>query len=289
MLARLPLDIEMLMQLIFRSAAAAIYWKNGLHRRIPAMGFYLLLDAGQALFAFIVLSGMVLRGQSECRRFACLLFTRECWVVYIVCAALLFHICTQILRTSLSQFPSLMRATLIAFRCTAAISLGLAVIAAPLTRLDAKALSEFIQLTWMGLSVLQLSLLIFLCLFMKELRFSIRNLGLGVSLGLGLSAGMDLISVLLDRIHGSSDINQTRVLVTTWIQLLVPIIWITYFTRPEPERAAQLTSTTSVLHRWNEIAAKLGHRPTKVAMQHPSNGKLLADVEQVAEKVLERT
>jgi hypothetical protein len=44
----------------------------------------------------------------------------------------------------------------------------------------------------------------------------------------------------------------------------------------------------STIYRWNEIASALGHTGTQVAVQQPSNGFFLTDVERVVEKVLAR-
>jgi hypothetical protein len=45
----------------------------------------------------------------------------------------------------------------------------------------------------------------------------------------------------------------------------------------------------STIYRWNEIASALGHTGTQVAVPQPVGSFFLTDVEDVVEKVLNRT
>jgi hypothetical protein len=63
---------------------------------------------------------------------------------------------------------------------------------------------------------------------------------------------------------------------------------VAYCALPEPVRKPVVLPVNSTIYRWNEIASALGHTGTQVALQQPTNGFFLTDVERVVDKVLNR-
>jgi len=137
-----------------------------------------------------------------------------------------------------------------------------------------------------SMSLLELCLLAFLCLNMKALRLSVRDLSFGIALGFGLMCSGDFILVSLgSRITSYADplefLYEAVILATL-------ATWMTYCILPEPARKPVLMPASSTIYRWNEIASALGHTGTKVAVPLPASNFFLSDVERVVEKVLAR-
>ena len=65
-------------------------------------------------------------------------------------------------------------------------------------------------------------------------------------------------------------------------------LWIAYAFLPQVERKPIVVPVNSPIYRWNEIATALGYTGTQVAVQQPTNGFFLTDVENVVERVLAR-
>jgi len=137
-----------------------------------------------------------------------------------------------------------------------------------------------------SVSILELCLLGFLCLSMNALRLSVRDIAFGIAFGFGLMSSNDFMIAALS----SADPSLTAPLQLVYESVILVALgsWITYCALPEPARSPVVMRVNSTIYRWNEIASALGHPGTQVAVQEPSNGFFLTDVEKVVEKVLTR-
>ncbi|SDF69279.1 hypothetical protein [Terriglobus roseus] len=111
---------------------------------------------------------------------------------------------------------------------------------------------------------LTVSLVIFVCLAIRPMGLSLKSRVFGVSFGL-------VITSLVTTIQAPSLFKQ-RYLYRPYaiVQILVgwiaQLIWIWYFSRPEPKRKFVLLATTSPFHAWNRIAEQFGAEPGFVAI-----------------------
>jgi len=111
---------------------------------------------------------------------------------------------------------------------------------------------------------LTLSLVVFVCLAIRPMGLSLRSRVFGVSFGLALTS---LVSTLLAPTNFSQHfLYRPYALVQILTGCTAELIWIWYFSHPEPKRKFVLLATTSPFHAWNRIAEQFGAEPGYVAI-----------------------
>lgn len=275
-------------------ALAILFWVRKMHRRFPAMGAYLALHA---ISSPVILSLHYSQSQNVRTMLGVDLPNAAFWVVYSADAILLFFICMEVFHFALAPFSGLEKIGSLVFRWIAVVStiIGLSTIpfslSAILTLFSAHPQIEHVSPSIVfgltrSVSILELCLLTFLCLSMNALRLSVRDAAFGISLGLGVLSSSEFVQSSMCAIFPTTfDLLHS---VGAVVHLSVLCIWIVYFALPEPVRKPVLIPANSTVYRWNEIATALGYTGTKVAVQQPTNGFFLTDVERVVEMVIAR-
>jgi hypothetical protein len=263
-----------------------LFWNKGLHRRFPAMGYYLALRAISGPLMLLLLYAASRPGSPARYHLLYKIYSIDFFVTYLAAAVLLFFICIEVFRSALAPFPGISRLAIVIFRWAALVSLILSLSSISFAHGSLHIVGAISYSLMHSVSVLQLCMLAFLCLSMNALRLSARDFAFGIAFGFGLMSSGDLIVAL-----GSSRIaslNDPVEFVYEALILLSLAIWTTYSVLPEPARKPILIPASSTIYRWNEIATALGHTGTRVAVQQPASGLFLSDVERVVEKVLAR-
>jgi uncharacterized membrane protein len=263
-----------------------LFWKKGLHRRFPAMGYYLALRAISGPLMLLLLYEASRPGSQARYHLLYKIYSVDFFVTYLAAAVLLFFVCIEVFRSALAAFPGIARLAIVIFRWAALVSFIVSLSSISYAHGSLHIIGDISYGLMHSVSVLQLCMLAFLCLSMNALRLNVRDLAFGIAFGFGVMSSGDLIVAL-----GSSRIaslNDPVEFVYEALILLSLAIWTTYSALPEPARKPILIPASSTIYRWNEIATALGHTGTRVAVQQPANGLFLSDVERVVEKVLAR-
>jgi hypothetical protein len=257
-----------------------LFWRKKLHRRFPALGYYLALRV--ASMPFLV---ALFYGQSQ-HWFHDLCFPAyfyTYWAVYIASAALLLFVCMEVFRSALSAFPGLMKLGIVSFRWSVLASIIVSFSTITYSHRGVLLIPSIAYSLMRSVSILEICLLAFLCLSMNALRLSARNMAFGISLGLCLMSANDFVFSLLIPIYTS---------LTTPLQFVYESVilgtlgmWVAYCVLPEPAHLPLIVPANSTILRWNEIATALGHTGTQVAVQ-PSGGFFLTEAENAVEEAL---
>jgi hypothetical protein len=267
------------------AALAYFFWSKGLHRRFPAMGYYLTL---RAISTPILM--FVLREQSQSLGARHIIFGKIYYfgffAIYLVAVVLLFFICIEVFRSALSAFPGITKLAIVIFRWAAVVSVIVSLSSISYTNRDVHLIADVSYGLMHSVSVLELCLLAFLCLSMNALRLTVRDLSFGIALGFGVLSSGDFILASWSSRMGSH--NDPVQFIYESLILATLSIWMVYCILPEPVRKPILMPANSTIYRWNEIASALGHTGTRVAVQQPANSFFLTDVERVVERVLVR-
>lgn len=259
-----------------------LFWKRDLVRRFPAMATYIglhLLSTPALLFMLFA------QAQPWGRAYYSIYFFVY-WAVYMASAVLLCFICLEVFRSALASFPGLMKIGVVIFRWAVLISLIVTFASVPFSHRGVLLIPVIADGLMRSVSVLELCLLAFLCLSMNALRLSIRDVSFGIALGFGLLSTNDF--ALASLISAYASLTTPLQLTYEALVLVSMGIWTAYCLLPEHNRKPVVMPASSAIYRWNEIASALGHTGTQVAIQQPSNGFFLTDVEKVVEKVLSR-
>lgn len=263
---------------------AILFWRKELQRRFRAMGYYLALRAVAMPILLLLLYELAHAGSRGRYAFLYRIYSVDFYVTYLAAALLLFFICVEVFRAALAPFPGVAKLAIVIFRLAALVAVVVGISSAFYNQKNPSMLmSDVANSIMRSISALELCLLIFLCLSMKSLRLSVRDLSFGIAFGFGIMASGDLIAASLSS-HLAS-LNDPIQFVYEGMILLSLAIWGTYSLLPEPAPKPILVPASSTIYRWNEIASALGHG-TRVAVQQPANGFFLSDVERVVEKVL---
>ena len=262
---------------------AFMFWKKGLSHRFPAMGAYLGLHVVSTPALLLLLYGQTQPWGS--RSFYGAYFFGY-FAVYIASSILLLFVCFEVFRTALTAFPGLLRIGLVIFRWAVLISFIVTLSSISFLHRGYLLIPDVAYALMRAVSVLELCLLAFLCLSMNALRLSVRDFSFGIALGFGLMAANEFI--LASLIPSHSSLTTPLQFVYEGMILFALGIWITYSAFPQASRKTIVMPASSAVYRWNEIASALGHTGTQVAVQQPSNGFFLTDVEKVVDKVLNR-
>ena len=122
---------------------------------------------------------------------------------------------------------------------------------------------------------------------MKSLHISMRDMSFGLAVGFGVITVNDLAHTAM--VHSSLSI-MTLQYIYEGVTLLALGVWIGYAAMPVPKRVQEpkLLPFQTMLYRWNEIAAAIGHKETKV-MHQTSPSFFLSDVEKIVDRAFEST
>jgi hypothetical protein len=258
-----------------------LFLAKRMYHRYPAMGAYLGLRIAAApvlLYLFCGISRHWLNGL--CFQYYFFAY----FGVYIASAVMLYFVCVEVFHSVLSGFAGIQRLGTIAFRWAALISVIVSLSTISVTHVRFQIIADVSFRLMRSVSILELCLLGFLCLSMNALRLSIRDMAFGISLGFGMLAASDFI--LASLVTRNTTMTDPVQFVSEGLILVTLGMWVAYCALPEPVRAPVLMPAKSILFRWNEIASALGHTGTQVAVQQPSSGFFLTDVERAVEKVL---
>jgi hypothetical protein len=207
-------------------------------------------------------------------------------VVYISSAVLLFFICMEVFRAALAGLSGLMRFGLVIFRWAILVSLIVTFATTSFAHRGMMILPDIGFGLMRSISILELCLLAFLALSMNALQMPLRSMAFGIALGCGLLSADDFIASSL--ISLSMSLTSSLQFVYEAMVLFVLMVWIAYAALPQEVRKPIVIPASSPIYRWNEIATALGYTGTQVAVQQPTNGFFLTDVENVVERVLAR-
>ena len=187
------------------------------------------------------------------------------WAMYAVGALASILVIYKIFAAAMRPLKGLQDLGRIIFYWVAGISLALAV-SGSLTPQAGGSFAVIPVVTQLvrTSSILVASLMLFVAFCIQPLGLSYRSRVFGVSIGLTLVSMMNLIvAARLGRgtvVYGFFSIAQFV------LQFAAELIWIYYFSVPEPVRKFILLPTTSPFHKWNAISEQLGHEPGFVAI-----------------------
>jgi hypothetical protein len=281
----MPLEFAMSLmsavEFVLWAALGIIFWSKGLHRRFPAISFYLAL---RVVSTPVLLGLLYLQAQPWGHGYFPFYFYPY-WAVYIASAVTLFFVTLEVFRSVLASFSGLLRLGTIVFRWVALVSAIASLATVSYSHISVMLIPDIAYALMRSVSILELCLLGFLCLCMNTLRLSGREMGFGTALALGIMSANDFIYSALNDPHAG--LNAPLQFAYEGAILLSLGVWVAYCALPEPARKPMVVPANSTIYRWNEIAAALGHG-TQVAVQQPANSFFLTDVERVVEKVLTR-
>lgn len=261
---------------------AVLFWRKGFRRQFRAMGYYLALRAFSATIIFALL--WATQHFHTLRWYLAYFFVY--WPVYMACAILLYFVCAEVFRTAMAPFKGLQKMGLIIFRWVAFTALVICFSTYSFSHTQWKTLPDIAFRLMRSISVLELCLLMFLCLCIHALRLSLRGMAFGIALGMGIAATNDFLEAAATGHYVTLTANWQFVFEGATLAVLC--IWIGYTLVPQPEQRPMVVPVNSAIYRWNEIASALGYTGTRVAVQQPSSGFFLTDVEKVVERVLAR-
>jgi hypothetical protein len=260
-----------------------LFWTKKLQRRFPAMGGYLALHVTATPVLVLLFYGQANHWFND---YCFVVYFFVYWAVFIASAVILYFVCTEVFRSALSAFPGLMKFGLVVFRWAAFASVIVSFSTLSFSHRGILVIPDIAYALMRSVSILELCLLGFLCLSMNTLRLPARDMAFGISLGFGVMVANEFVQSMMVTSHTS--------LTAPWQFVYESVIlvsvgtWTVFCALPEPARHPVVMPANSTIYRWNEIASALGHTGTQVAVQQPSNGFFLTDVERVVEKVLAR-
>lgn len=262
-------------------ALVILFWRKGLQQKFPAMARYLSLR----VVTVPVLGALLWSTQYFQTYKWYVAYFYLYWAVYMLSAILLYFVCAEVFRSALSPFPGLQRLGVVVFRWAAIVSLMISFASSSWGQEFTDSLPIIVTRLMRSLSLLELSLLVFLCLCMNTLKLAVRDMAFGIALGLGGLAANDFMTVALA--GRDAGLTNSWQFVGEAATLAVWAVWIVYALLPQQERKPVVVPVNSSIYRWNEIATALGYG-TKVAIQPAASSFFLTDVERVVERVLAR-
>jgi|SRR5579875_627059 len=215
------------------------------------------------------------------------------WFAYLTSAVLIFFVLREVYSELMHPLPEIRRLGMIAFRWIMVISGVMGVIIAVSSEITPNdsfpsLLMYVSELCVRSVSILELCLLAFLTLTVRNLGRSFRSPLFGIALGFGIQASADFVITAISQ-WKHVPIWSLPELILEILTTLVLVTWVTYFLLPErqEEQAVAIVPAQSPLIRWNDVAQALGHSTPRVAMGG-STGFFLQDVERVVDRVLAR-
>ena len=187
------------------------------------------------------------------------------WVFFAlqaICSVILTYLA---LKQALRPLPGLQQLGDIMYLWIAAITLILTLSAAQFTYVKGNLLIVgVVGELQRSAGTAVLSLILFVCIAIRPMGLTWRSRIIGISAG--------LIFVAATNLFQSAYLVQPRNMYRPYaiVQILTnccaEVIWIWYFSRPEPKRKFVLLATTSPFHAWNRIAEQFGAEPGYVAI-----------------------
>lgn len=260
-----------------------LFWSKKLQRRFPAMGGYLALRVASTPTLVFLFYGQARHWFND---YCFAMYFYVYWAVFVASAVILYFVCMEVFRSALAAFPGLMKFGIVIFRWAILASVIVSFSSISLAHRGVMLIQDVAFGLMRSVSILELCLLGFLCLSMNALRLPARDMAFGIALGFGVMSTNDFVQSLMISIH--TPLTAPWQFVYESVILVSIATWVVYAALPEPVRHPVVMPANSTIYRWNEIASALGHTGTQVAVQQPSNGFFLTDVERVVEKVLAR-
>lgn len=268
-------------ELLISAGVAALFFARKWHRQFRAMGAYLVVRLLTGIILLPLLSGLLPFSQDQISK----VYFYAWWLSYLVSSVLLFYICVEIVRAVFTPFPQLSRYGLLGFRWM--IALFVIFTAASMSTIigSTHLLTDIAYGLMRSVSVMELCLLAFLCIGMKSLRISMRDMSFGLAVGFGVLTMNDLVHTAL---INSSFSTMTTQYIYEGCTMLALGVWIGYSALPLPKKVEEpkLLPFQTMLYRWNEIAAAIGHKETQV-MHQTSPSFFLSDVEKIVDRAFE--
>ncbi len=168
---------------------AYFFWTKKLQKRFPAMGVYLALR--------VVSTPLLLAILWWGHRYTDVAYFFGFFANYILSAILLFFVVMEIFRAALSAFSGLQRFGTVIFRWAAVVSAIVSLTTLTFSHRGIPNIPDIAYGLMRSVSIMELSLLAFLCLSMNALQLPIRDLSFGISLGFGTMASSDLIGAVV--------------------------------------------------------------------------------------------
>jgi hypothetical protein len=215
------------------------------------------------------------------------------WGTYLVSSALIFFVLREIYGELMKPLPEIRRLGMMAFRWIMVVSgvIGFVIAFSSVlvsSHSFASVLIYLSQLCVRSVSILELCLLAFIALTIRNLGRSFRSPLFGLALGFGLEAASEFVMTAIGQLRNAQIWSGPEFI----LQILTTCVlatWATYFLLPErqEEHLVAIVPVQSPLIRWNDVAQALGHSTPRVAMG-ASSGFFLQDVERVVDNVLAR-
>ena len=184
------------------------------------------------------------------------------FVVQAVCAILLTY---TIFDSAMRPLKGLHRLGRIVYLWAAALSVFIAIhsVTRPNIRMDLleQAMAGEFQ---RSASILIISLIGFVCIAIRPMGLSVRSRVFGTGMGLIVVSATNALEA--NFFMKNRNIFGKYAMVQIITACAAELIWIFYFSRPEPKRKFVLLPTTSPFHHWNRISELLGHEPGYVAI-----------------------
>jgi len=185
-----------------------------------------------------------------------------CFALQAICAVLMTYF---VLREAMRPLKGLQQLGNIVYLWIFVISLFLAFDAAHSTYVMGGEVIFGMVIELQRISgTLTLSLVIFVCLAIRPMGLSLRSRVFGVSFGLAITSLMS--TLLAPNTFTQRYLYRPYAIVQIVVGCVAQLIWIWYFSRPEPKRKFVLLATTSPFHAWNRIAEQFGAEPGYVAI-----------------------
>jgi hypothetical protein len=235
----------------------------------PALSLYLAVDLANILVSGPILFFRKYTGLPLVLAYQ--IYFYSTWIFFAIESALLLAVIYSVFYKAMHPLIGLHKIGKIVFRWVAGVSVVLSFCIAFGPMLfrtlfqpgfsSVALVSTQIQL---GIDVLTLCLLLFVCFSIKPLGLTYRSHIFGISLGLGVFATVQLAATAW---YAPSLSVYAPVYVATGIGTCVCYaIWGVYFAIPQPKRQMVLLPTTSPYFMWNRIAEALGDEPGDVAV-----------------------
>ena len=257
-----------------------LFWRKKLHRRFPAMGYYLALRVASMPFLVVLFYG---QSRHWFNNLCYPIYFYLYYAVYIASAVFLFFVCMEVFRSTLSAFPGLMKLGIVSFRWAVLASVIVSFSTITYSHRGVLLIPSIAYSLMRSVSIVEICLLGFLCLSMNALRLSARNMAFGIALGMGLMSANDFVQSMV--ISNYTSLTAPWQFVYESVILATLGMWAIYSVLPERARQPILLPANSTILRWNEIATALGHTGTQVAVQ-PNGGFFLTEAENAVEETL---
>jgi hypothetical protein len=269
------------LEFAFSVGLTVLFYIRGWHRQFKAMGAYLVVHVLTCIALLPLLAHLLPLTHAQVTT----LYFYIWWLSYLVSSVLLFYICVEIISAVFAPFPQLSHFGLLGLRWMLALFAIITVASLSTVLGSTHILTEIAYGLMRSVSVMELCLLAFLCIGMKALRISARDMSFGLALGFGVLTLNDLLHSGM--IHSGVAMTTLQYMYEGFT-LVALGTWTCYAALPKRVEAPVLLPFRTMLYRWNEIAAAIGHKETQV-VQHSAPSFFLSDVEKIVDRAFEST